>query len=247
VSGKLRNLRDLGGLRTEDGRMTRRGVLFRSEAPCGLEDPGLQELAALGLRTSLDLRDEGEDTFARATLPAGVRRVTAGMLPPGDGRGAGLIARVMSGELREYTAEELAELYVGFLEDQAPAFGAAVRHIADPAHLPVLVHCHAGKDRTGLVVAMVLEILGVRRELIVADYELSTEGRAHRRLEVAPALAATGTEWARVAPLFTAPAQALELAFEHIERRYGTVEAYLTGPARVEPERVRALPELLLT
>lgn len=240
----LRNLRDIGGLPASGDTVTRRGRVYRAEAPVGLPSEGVEALAALQLRTALDLRDRKEDEFVHTTLPDGVQRMYAGVQPPADPDGRGLVQQVVDGDLLDYGADQLAELYVDWLDDQAEAFGRAVAFCADPSNLPTLIHCHAGKDRTGLVVAMLLDIVGVERSAVIADYALSSHYRAYRREEVAEALAASGTEWDRVAPLFIAPPETLSAALDHLEREHGSVRAFLTGPGRVPPALLDRLPGL---
>jgi protein-tyrosine phosphatase len=243
----FRNLRDLGGLPVSGGGVTRSGLVYRSEAPTGLDEAQLEALGELGLRTAIDLRDEGsEDVFVVSTLPVGVARLVAGVVPPADPSGKGLLQQVMDGELLDYAASELAEMYIVFLETMAPAFGRAVSYVATPEHLPTLIHCHAGKDRTGLVVAMVLEVIGVPRDLVVEDYALTTKCRAYRRTEVEELLSGHGTEWDRVAPLFTAPPETLEISLRFLEEEHGSIRNYLLGPAEVSAEALDRLSELLV-
>jgi protein-tyrosine phosphatase len=242
----FRNLRDLGGLPAAGGGTTRPGLVYRSEAPTGLDDEQLAELRVLGLKSAIDLRHQaGEDVFVASTLPETVRRLDAGILPPADPSGKGLLQQVMDGELNEYSAAQLGEMYVDFLDTRAPAFGRAVSYIADPDNLPTLIHCHAGKDRTGIVVAIVLEMIGVPRPLIVEDYELTTIARAYRRAEVEGALRDVGTEWGSVAPLFTAPRESLEIALDHLVSEFGSVREYLLGPGEASEDVPGRLAGLL--
>lgn len=238
----LRNLRDIGGLPTADGRRIRRGVLFRSEAPVALTQDGAAALGALGLGTTIDLRSEASSEFTTTNVPDSVRRACFVLEPPGDAAGRSLPDMVMSGDLLDYTADELAALYLGFIDERADGFGAIVEHLADPANLPCLVHCHAGKDRTGLVIAIVLGIAGVGRAEIVADYEASTHYRAYRRGEVEDALISHGTSWERVRPLFTAPGEVLEATLDHM----GPAWDYLRDRAGVAVPTLTRLRELLL-
>lgn len=243
----FRNLRDLGGLPTRSGGSVRSGLVYRSEAPTDLSEGQLEELGRLGLRTAVDLRAEGrEDVFVAPTLPEGVRRLEAGVVPPADPSGKGLLQQVMDGELLDYSAADLGGMYVEFLESTAPAFGRALGYLADPDNLPTLVHCHAGKDRTGLVIAMVLDVVGVSRELVLEDYELTTHARAYRRQEIEETLRARGTEWERVSPLFVAPAETLEIALAHLETEYGSVHGYLVGPGELPEPALERLTALLV-
>jgi protein-tyrosine phosphatase len=241
----LRNLRDVGGLPAANGRVTRRGLIYRAEAPVALPAQGIEALAELRLKTALDLRGRHEDEFIHTTLPDGVERVYVGIQPPADPDGRGLVQQVIDGDLLDYDSDQLAAMYIGWLEDQAEPFGRAIAFCAQPANLPTLVHCHAGKDRTGLVVAMLLDNIGVQRDAIISDYALSSRYRAYRREEVASALAASGTHWDRVAPLFIAPPETLATALSHLEQQHGSTRAFLTGPGRVPADLLDGLPELL--
>jgi protein-tyrosine phosphatase len=243
----FRNLRDLGGLPVAGGGSIRPGLVYRSEAPTGLDGEQLEELRELGLKSAIDLRHQaGEDLFITSTLPETVQRLDAGILPPADPSGKGLLQQVMDGELNEYSAAQLGEMYVDFLDTRAPAFGRAVGYIADPDNLPTLIHCHAGKDRTGIVVAILLELVGVPRPLIIDDYELTTSCRAYRRAEVEGTLRDLGTEWDRVAPLFTAPRESLEIALDHLVHEFGSVREYLLGPGGISEETPDRLADCLV-
>ncbi len=241
------NLRDLGGLPTASGRATRWGRLFRSEAPCGLTGPGTEALAALGLRTVVDLRSENECCRSPVALPRHIRRIWV-PLPVGVNEGGvSLVDALLAGSLTEFTVGQLAKLYVSGLEDHAPSFGVILGYLANPGCLPTLVHCSSGKDRTGLVVALVLETLGVHRTEVVDDYALSRSFRGKLMTEMTSALARVGIDRSQVEPLFTAPREALEAALEYVECIYGSVEGYLRERAGVPPDLFERLRYLLLT
>lgn len=237
----LRNLRDVGGLPTADGGRIRRGVLYRSEAPVALTPDGVSAIGGLGLCTTVDLRSKDHSEFVATNVPDGVRREFFVLHPPDDGTGRSLIDMVTDGDLLDYSVEELTTMYIGFIDAQPEGFGAIIEHLADPANLPCLVHCHAGKDRTGMVIAMALEIAGVSREVIVEDFEATTHYRAYRRGEVEDTLIANGTNWERIAPLFTAPAAVLEGTLDHM----GPARAYLRDRGGVSDATLDRLAALL--
>jgi protein-tyrosine phosphatase len=243
----LRNVRDLGGIPLAGGGHTRGGLVFRSEAPVDLGPEQVAALAAIGLRRTLDLRDEDtEDVFAACTLPDGVERLVVPITPPADTAGKGLLTLLMEGELLDYEASELGALYVELLEDNPRQFGRAIELLADPDNLPLLIHCHAGKDRTGLVVAILLDLLGASTEAIVDEYELTSAMRSHRRGEVEPTLVGHGTEWDRVSAMFIAPAEALEMALRWIDERYGSVGGYLADAGGLPAEAIDRLRRTLV-
>ena len=161
------NVRDLGGLSTRDGRRTRDGRLIRSASVQGLTELDIEWLVErIGVRMIVDLRlpEEAE----RQALGSLVLRVGAyANLPV---RTAGMVsADVIPGAVEV----DLLTQYIGFLEASGPEIVAAVRLLADPSNQPALFHCAAGKDRTGVLAALLLDAVGVEEEAIVADYALS--------------------------------------------------------------------------
>ncbi|GAA1811071.1 tyrosine-protein phosphatase [Nesterenkonia flava] len=156
------NFRDLGGLPFAAGGHTRSGVLFRSDALHALTDPGRRMLQQLGIGRIIDLRSDSE----RAGMPSAV-----------EGLGIPTVHRPVHPQANPRVQVEqdlsLAGIYVRFITEAGEGLTSAVREVA--AHRsPALVHCTAGKDRTGVVVAMILDLIGVEREAIVEDYT-STE------------------------------------------------------------------------
>jgi protein-tyrosine phosphatase len=155
------NFRDVGGYPACGGR-TRYGQLYRSDALSGLTTTGAQTLARLGIGLVLDLRSDLELGQDRAPDPLpGVRRIR---VPIHGGSRSSLL---------DETLPSLEALYRQVLLDSGPALARAVTEIAAAGPVPVLVSCTAGKDRTGLVVALALEVAGVERAAVVADYTQS--------------------------------------------------------------------------
>ena len=191
------NVRDLGGLATVDGGETAGGRLLRGD--------NLQELSAadvarlvrdIGLTTVVDLRSSAE---LRAEGPAplqAVGRVRHVHLPvlPEQGSATDMVADVLltraDADRSRYPADPVCGHYLGYLEERPDQVVAALRTIAGSAG-PVLVHCAAGKDRTGVVVAVALGAVGVRPEAIVADYAATGErtGALIERLRRSPTYA----------------------------------------------------------
>lgn len=150
----VRNLRDLGSLPVSTGGWTATGRLYRSEFAVFADDLGNQPSNPLRLRTVVDLRRHSETRHERVEWSSvGVNYVHAPLALAGG--------------------DTFSEGYGGYLTGKPEVFVRAVRALADPANHPALFHCAAGKDRTGVVAAVLLELLGVDRAAIVEDYVLT--------------------------------------------------------------------------
>lgn len=230
------NFRDVGGYPAADGRIVAWRRLFRADSLHRLDDGDREAFAALGVRTVVDLR-----------RPREVDR---------DGRVHdydGLDYRHIYLEHQDWDEIEydertgadrfLADRYLELAEQARDGIGAALATVADPDAAPVVVHCVAGKDRTGVVCALTLSLLGVSDEDIAADYELSTA--ASRRF----------TDWVRVQypdqpalhrPYFDSPAAAMTMFLTELRARHGSVESYAhqTG---LTPQNLTTLRTHLLT
>jgi protein-tyrosine phosphatase len=153
----LFNLRDLGGYPTAGGSLPWR-TLLRSDSLHQLDGDGVAALSALGLRTIVDLRTHAEAEIAPS--PAGRLSARSSHIS------------ILGGDLRSLPLE-LAAIYQYVVDECGDAIAGAIKLLCSADAYPALVHCSAGKDRTGIVVAMVLAVLGVPDELIAADYALS--------------------------------------------------------------------------
>jgi protein-tyrosine phosphatase len=162
------NFRDLGGYPTTDGRRTRWRRLFRADGLSRLTEADLALLTSLGIVTVIDLRTVLEaDTQGR--FPHDVDGVTYHHLPLTD---------TLPGEEETPDWDRSAfvsDRYLAMLSEGTETVSSALRLLADPAHQPAVFHCSVGKDRTGVLSALVLGFLGVPDETIVEDYALSYE------------------------------------------------------------------------
>jgi protein-tyrosine phosphatase len=162
------NFRDLGGYRTADGRQTRWRRLFRADGLGRLTESDFATLASLGIVTVIDLRTILE-AETQGRFPGDVDGISYHHLPLTD---------TLPGE--EETpdwgrASFVADRYLGMLSEGTASVTAALSLLADPANQPAVFHCSVGKDRTGVLSALVLGFLGVPDDVIVADYALSYE------------------------------------------------------------------------
>jgi protein-tyrosine phosphatase len=227
------NFRAVAPLRAAQGRRLRARRLFRSDALHRLTDDDVARLEPLAIDTVLDLRRADE----RSTMPSRwpTRRVPRTLTfdaPPGleAVQAGGWLPHLADPSFGPEAAHRwMVETYARMPRALAPAVRAAIGRAGDPQ--AVLVHCTAGKDRTGFVCAMVLEALGAPREAIVDDYLESSRRRPPETLAAA-LIAWSGTrpsarERAAIETIASVQPAFLEAAYREVERGWGSVAAYL--------------------
>jgi protein-tyrosine phosphatase len=226
------NARDLGGYATQDGRQTRWGTVVRSDSPAALTEAGRAVLASYGVRAIVDLRLPAEladdpNPFAEPG-DHGIAYTNVSIIDPGAGFPPNTIT--------------LAENYLWSLERFRDLVAKAVEAVAQAPEGAVLIHCAAGKDRTGLISALLLGLVDVPTETIAADYAMTAELLASRErewLESGPPEEREAREAmsARYAPT----AEVMLEVLERLTERFGGVEPYLleAGVRREDLERLR--------
>ena len=236
------NVRDLGGIPTEDGGTTRLGAVIRSDNVRGLTDEGWRALDGHGVTRIVDLRWPEE----RAQDPprdVDVEVVHVSVLGPSLTEGLDYLRSLDAHvDTVDDIADHYAFSYVDFLERNRSRFGRALAAIAD-ADGPVVIHCMGGKDRTGLVAALLLRLAGVSLEEIGRDYSLSGPNLAGS-LEAWLADAPNEHERGRREKLSRTPATAMARVIADIEERYGSVAGYL-GAAGLRPDQLDRLQDRL--
>jgi protein-tyrosine phosphatase len=224
------NFRDLGGLPTEDGGRTRPGVLFRSDTVQELTEDDVDVFVSrLGLRLIIDLRGPAEVELEGRGLLAGsaVRHVNL-PLDSNDERA-----------IPDLAADTLVQHYLGYLLVSAGALATTFRLLADDG-LPAVVHCAAGKDRTGVTTALLLRAVGVPVDVVAEDYALSGPAvpQILARLRRLPSYAD------RIdllpADVHACHAETMAEFLSQVEQRFGSVYGFLRD-AGVEPDVVARL------
>lgn len=243
------NTRDIGGYRasTDIHTTVRRGVAFRSDNLYELSDRDLAAMDALGISSVFDFRSDREVDNQPSRLWPRVDNHVHVPITSGEADGKGFIELVTSGELVEVTEADVAETYIRILEQCGPQFEPVFAAIAARTS-PVLFHCTAGKDRTGLATALLHGVCGVSRQDIIDDFTLSNRYRLPTRLDVLrPRFAAMGVDIEPLIPALAAPDSAMTAALDHLEERYGDFDKYLTGPVGMSSETVGLLRTALLS
>ena len=232
------NIRDLGGYETSNGASTLWKAILRSGDMHRLTPESRAALVDYGVRTVVDLRRDAEleekpNVFADSPSVAYRRYDLWG----------GLLAPDRS-DYDDASAWWLAH-YTMLLDERRPQVCAAVAAVADPASWPVVFHCAAGKDRTGVVAGLVLSLAGVPTETIAEDYALSAHFLIDRFLQMTPPEELPdGFGWKEY-QREQCPPDAMRKMLGHVESVYGGPEEYLRGGG-VSQSRIDSLRSALL-
>ncbi len=215
------NIRDLGDYPTKGGHPTRRGILIRSGNLQNLSAIAQQQVVDYGVKTIIDLRDEWEtERFPNPFVQS--NSVSCLNLP--------LIGNTLSNnptwkaETRNYTA--LAELYFKYLDHCQCQLGTIVAAIAENA-FSTLFYCHAGKDRTGIVAALLLGVVGVPDATIAEDYALSAAQITHLTKQWPEDAVQHGQDMHQFERDVASHPETMLSMLDYISRRYEGVANYL--------------------
>jgi protein-tyrosine phosphatase len=232
------NLRDLGGHRTTTGATVKWRTLYRSNELSRLSDESVRALAAIGIRTICDFRNEKERAAAPTRLPPGDALQTH-LMPIGVKSQLGSVLST-SGVTESDVRQALQAIYRSFALDYAPAYQALFDRLIESHHYPLVFHCSAGKDRTGVAAALILTALGVPKDAVFEDYLLTNDYWS------APAHILPGSSGeARKAALAAHP-EYLMAAFDAIDQSYGSIDRYLVEAMGLTPQRRAQLEANLL-
>jgi protein-tyrosine phosphatase len=249
---RIHNFRDLGGHRTADGRQVKRGLLYRSASLADASDADLRALSALGIRTVCDLRTVQERADDPDRLPDGISSLHLPIKVKSHNE-SGLLLQLagwLFGGARRFKAGDgLSGFYREYVTDFRPIFSQVIRLAAERDNLPLLIHCTAGKDRTGFACALLQLLLGVPREAVMREYLLSNEHLGEFRAEQLRRfrfLRLIGLSQERIMPFLEVRQEYLEAALEQIARDWGDVENYAREGLGLSVEDRLKLSTLLL-
>jgi protein-tyrosine phosphatase len=215
------NVRDMGGYTTDDGKTTKIGMLIRSGNLDKLPEVAQQQLIDYGVKTIVDLRSEWEqkhypNVFTEAS------QMKYYNLP--------LVSDTLSNNEAWQAVEndytELHELYIKYLEWCQPQIVSIITTIAD-ADSAIILHCHAGKDRTGIIAALLLSSVGVSDTAISQDYSLTGGEIPHLIAEWRDYYLSKGRDIAQIEREVATKPETMMSMLKYIEDTYGSMTAYL--------------------
>jgi protein-tyrosine phosphatase len=248
------NFRDIGGYSTVDGRTVRWGQVYRTGVLSYFSDEDHPSLVSLGVRAICDLRRDEERNREPTRWPDNAVRA----LSWPDGLNIPTIRGFAATRTRDAAGmhDSMVELYRALPEWMGPRLRGMFECIASGL-TPVVIHCAAGKDRTGVAIAVLLGSLGVSRETIIEDYLLTndvgnfeefvaTRKESHLGLaDVHQPLLSMPEEMRR--KLFAADEAYLQAAFDRIDSEYGDIDRFLKTSVRIDEQTLAKVRAQLLT
>ncbi len=214
------NFRDLGGYVVAGGESrTRWRVLFRADGLGDLTSGDFDVVRALGIRTVIDLRAPYELERGQFDFEA----------HPVDYHHIPFIESIPDPEEFDKRPDLLEAQYLEMLDNAGLQIRTALEVIASPGALPAVFHCTAGKDRTGLLSAIILTLLGADEETVVADYALSGEAMGRLREKIIRKYPESETLLSTIDEVFSAHPTKMQNLLAYLREHYGSMEAYAGG------------------
>jgi len=236
------NFRDLGGIPTEDGRVLKWGKIFRSGKLSKLSKRDLDYFNTLGINTVVDFRDDVEVEKDK-TLTPNNREVKIIRTPIGDRSGnmqSQLRKQIKSANQDDFDSEKfVADVMRQFIDSFAYQYQPFLEIVAETKNTPILFHCTAGKDRTGLGTALILGMLGVEREVIFNDFMMSNY---YRNKDINKTLRKTSlvAKQRITQPLVEVKKSYIISAFEAIDDKYGSLEYFFEKEYGFDAKKIAA-------
>ena len=238
------NFRDLGGHQTNTNRRIKWRRLFRSSHLAALSDDDLQILVNLKIRSICDFRSEQEKKRQPNRLPPNEMiqslhlPIVSSIIEPTQA-----ITRVMNGDISWFTPDFMIKSYLEKIDRYHKVWHRFFKHLAQASSRPLVFHCTAGKDRTGVCAALILLSLGVSEKIVIDDHALSNVYNADGIRKIERTLLKVGIDPEDLRDYITAPKTAITATIEHIHKQFGSAQSYLIRKAGVELDWLETLAE----
>lgn len=258
------NFRDIGGFLTADNKKVKEHVLYRSDALCKLSDHDLEQLNEMKIRTVVDFRAPWEAAKDPNRLPSGIRTV---VLAPkaelavqasashndDESKVKKMIERAKTPEGREYFKQNLdamEEQMRQFVTEESGirCYAGLLRLLLEPEAAPLIFHCRGGKDRTGWGAALILSVLGVPREIVIADYMATADynqERNQRRMDEYRQYTDHPLVLEFLASLMQVKEIYIRAAFDEVDR-LGGIDSYVRDILQLSEEEIKGLKKKYL-
>lgn len=238
----IQNFRDLGGYKTQHGKSVKWGLVYRSAQIDSLDQCSYRELKNIGVKTVIDLRNFGElDNYPH--LQKGFKRIH---IPIETGNMERILVQLQEGSIKSDTVYQMVEhLNRDFIKKNTNELHLLFQTLLHKENYPLVIHCSSGKGRTGVSSALLLLMLGVNKEIAMADYRLSNDYfNIPKVTKYAYHLPVNSQE--AITTLFSAQEGFLNAALDEIEKRYGDNDTFFKQGLRLNKTEIKQLQSILL-
>jgi protein-tyrosine phosphatase len=246
------NFRDLGGYRTADGKAVKWGLIYRTGQLNKLTDADVAKLKELKIRTVIDFRGTAEaESRGKDRLPDGIRSISLPIDPGSLPKEEPAPADSTSGR-----TDLMLQITRSIMVNRTDVYATLIRELADAQNRPLVLHCTAGKDRTGVGSAIVLSLLGVPWETVREDYLLSNYYRREEnerdlkniREDIAKkqGIPPEKVDTTSYESMFLVKPEYIDAAHDEVLRRYGSMDSYLRKGLGISDEMINKLRNELL-
>lgn len=245
---KMYNFRDIGGFRTEEGSLMKSGILFRSDHLSKLSEKDQKRIQELEVKVVCDLRTQKECNSKPSRIPDHIQIVNVPIETQDANR------KLLFGFLFRKTGEEefnrfIRDYYSRITFDKTRQINEVLSVLANKDNLPAIIHCTAGKDRTGIISAFIQLAVGVPYEKVVENYLLTNkyyENRLNQSIKVMRWMTLFRVTPERMKMILEAKPEYLDEVYKDIQKQYGSIHAYLTDACQIDKQVIYRLKNLLL-
>jgi len=239
---KTYNFRDVGGYPTEDKRRMRWGLIYRSAHLSELSDQDHVALRRIGIKLVCDFRTREEAQAQPDRLPQdGSIEYLHMPIAHGKFDPAEALEKIKQGDISWLTDDFMPNNYVKQIDNFAGLWKQFFEHLMKPEKRPLVFHCTAGKDRTGVCAALILLSAGVPESTVIADHALSNTYNAAVIARIKKKLEEFGIDPEAMHDYLTAPRNAMEAVLTHLKKNFGSAKQYLIEKAGIDSDDLERL------
>lgn len=242
VMDSVQNVRDLGGYTNPKGKTTKWGKVFRAGQIGHLSEWDSIRLNNLRIKTIIDLRPQWEQD----TLPCGYKRAEVISIPIESQNSREVVQRIQNGEIRKGDAFlAMQDEYIQFVSRNSDAFAKALRLFQEPRRYPILISCSFGKDQSGFLSMLLLNLLDMDPETIQKDY-MSSNDYINTGLFAQWASQLSSDSQESVTVLLMAHEELIDILKHQVEKEYGSLDNYIKQRLRLSEKEQNKIKEILL-
>jgi protein-tyrosine phosphatase len=241
------NFRDVGGYRTADSKQVKQGQIFRSGHLADLTQRDHAVLRQIGIRLVCDFRSKQEVDQRPNRLPNDTAMayihmpIVNKLIEP-----TAAVARIRKGDISWFSEDFVIQSYLQKIDDFADVWRAVFTLLADKENRPLVFHCTAGKDRTGVCAALILLALGVPEETVIQDYLLSNSCIAPFIKKIRQEISELGINPEKLEDFITAPHKAISALIAHLTENFGSASNYLIQKVKLPETQLQKFRQDML-